>query len=76
MAIRKRDDRSFLSEYIKIGGVYIDGVLKAFSVGSMVNEDTVIVHIEKADAEIRGLYPFIAQQFLINEFADAKYVNR
>ena len=69
-------DYSFLSEYIKIGGVYIDGVLKAFSVGSMVNEDTAIVHIEKADAEIRGLYPFMAQQFLINEFADAKYVNR
>lgn len=67
---------SFLSEYIKIGGVYIDGVLKAFSIGSMVNEDTVIVHIEKADAEIRGLYPFITQQFLINEFSDANYVNR
>lgn len=42
----------------------------------MVNEDTVIVHIEKADAEIRGLYPFITQQFLINEFMDANYVNR
>lgn len=70
------DDYYLLAEHIKIGGVYIDGILKAFSIGSLVNEDTVIVHIEKADAEIRGLYPFIMQQFLINEFKDATYVNR
>ena len=70
------DDYNFLSEYIKVGGVYIDGVLKAFSVGSLVNQDTVVIHIEKADAEIRGLYPFIMQQFLLNEFSEVKYVNR
>ena len=76
-AIRKIfDDYDFLSDYIKVGGVYVDGILKAFSVGSLVNQDTVIIHIEKADAEIRGLYPFIMQQFLVNEFSEVKYVNR
>ena len=70
------DDYDFLSEHIKVGGVYVDGVLKAFSVGSLINRDTALIHIEKADSEIRGLYPFIMQQFLLNEFPDIKYVNR
>ena len=32
--------------------------------------------VEKANPEIRGLYPFICQQFLLHEFPDALLVNR
>ena len=35
-----------------------------------------IIHIEKANPEIRGLYQFINQQFLIHEFHEAEIVNR
>lgn len=35
-----------------------------------------VIHIEKANSEIRGLYQFINQQFLVNEFPEAKLVNR
>lgn len=35
-----------------------------------------IIHIEKANPEIRGLYPFINQQFIINAFPEALIVNR
>ena len=35
-----------------------------------------VIHIEKANADIRGLYTFINQQFLVHEFADAVLVNR
>lgn len=62
---------------VHMGGVFIDGDLQAFSIGSCnCLENMVIIHIEKANSEINGLYQFINQQFLINEFPDAKLVNR
>ena len=62
---------------VHMGGVYIDGNLEAFTIGSYnVREKMAIIHIEKANPEIRGLYQFINQQFLINEFPDAVLVNR
>ena len=42
----------------------------------MLNEEMALVHIEKANQEIRGLYQFINQQFILNEFPDSKFVNR
>ncbi len=35
-----------------------------------------LIHIEKANPDIRGLYPFINQQFLVNEFSQVEFVNR
>ncbi len=62
---------------IRMSGVYIDGRLEAFTIGSYnPAEKMAIIHIEKANAEIRGLYQFINQQFLIQEFPDAVLVNR
>ena len=42
----------------------------------MTANETVVVHVEKANASIQGLYPFINQQFLVNAWQGAKYVNR
>lgn len=62
---------------IRMAGVYIDGQLEAFTIGSFNPlENMAIIHIEKANAEIRGLYQFINQQFLLHEFPDVKLVNR
>lgn len=61
---------------IKIGGIYIEEELKAFSIGETYHDDTAIIHVEKADSYIKGLYPMINQIFLQKEFADVKYVNR
>jgi hypothetical protein len=62
---------------VRMAGVFIDGELQAFTIGSYNTfEKMAVVHIEKANAEIRGLYQFINQQFLINEFPDAVLVNR
>ncbi|MBQ9832775.1 MAG: DUF2156 domain-containing protein [Clostridia bacterium] len=57
-------------------GIRVDGRLEAFSLGQLINKDTALIHIEKANPDIQGLYPFINQQFLINEFPDVEYVNR
>ena len=62
-----------------VGGVVrIDGKIKAFTVGSRLNHDTVQINIEKADGEIRGLYPFLTKEFLANEWANQGivWVNR
>ncbi len=62
---------------LKLSGVYVDGVLEAFTVGSFnKREDMVVIHIEKANRDISGLYQYINKTFLEHEFPDAKLVNR
>lgn len=62
---------------IHMGGIYVDGRLEAFSVGSYNKiEDMAVIHIEKANPEIPGLYQAINQMFLLNEFPNVQWVNR
>lgn len=62
---------------VRMSGVYIDGHLEAFTIGSYNPlEQMAVIHIEKANPEIRGLYQFINQQFLIEEFPEAVLINR
>lgn len=62
---------------VNMAGIFIKNKLEAFSIGSYNElEKMAIIHIEKANPNIRGLYPYINQQFLINEFPYAEIVNR
>lgn len=62
---------------VRMAGVHIDGQLEAFTIGSLNDSESMaVIHIEKANPEIRGLYQFINQQFLVNEFPDVILVNR
>lgn len=62
---------------IRMGGVYIDGELEAFTIGSYnAFENMAVIHIEKANPEIRGLYQYINQQFLLHEFPEVPLINR
>ncbi|MGL5711819.1 MAG: DUF2156 domain-containing protein [Paraclostridium sp.] len=65
-----------LNDKLKISGIYIDSKLEAFSIGEMINDNMAVIHIEKANPSIRGLYPYINQQFLVNDFSDAEFINR
>lgn len=65
-----------LKDTLNISGIYIDSKLEAFSIGEMLNDNMAVIHVEKANADIRGLYPYINQQFLLNEFSDVEFVNR
>ena len=61
----------------KIGSVYIDDKLEAFTIGNYYKqEDMVYIPVEKANPEIRGLYPYICSQFLIEAFPEAGKENR
>lgn len=65
-------------DYTDLRGILVrvDGVAKAYTIGSMLNQDTIVVHSEKADGSIRGLYPYINQHFLQTQFKDKAWVNR
>ena len=57
---------------VRMAGVYIDGSLKAFTIGTYNElEKMAVIHIEKADPEVKGLYQFINQQFLIHEYPES-----
>ncbi|MDO4323776.1 MAG: phosphatidylglycerol lysyltransferase domain-containing protein [Lachnospiraceae bacterium] len=58
------------------GMIRAGGKVVAFSIGEPVCDDTMVVHIEKAYAEVQGAYPMINQQFLLHEASEYKYVNR
>ena len=61
----------------QMGGVFIDGKLSAYSIGSYnPNIKCAFIHIEKGATDVRGIYNFINQQFLIHEFPEAELVNR
>ncbi|MEY8354533.1 phosphatidylglycerol lysyltransferase domain-containing protein [Lachnospiraceae bacterium 54-53] len=54
-----------------MAGVYIDGRLRAFTIGTYNKlEKMAVIHIEKADANVKGLYQYINQQFLIHAFPE------
>lgn len=67
---------SVLKDKLKIAGIFIDNKLEAFTMGEYINPNMALIHIEKANPSIRGLYPLINQQFLVNEFSDVEFVNR
>lgn len=65
-------------EYLKLkgGAILLDKRVAAFTVGEQLNSDMAVVHVEKADPDVRGAYPLINQQFVQHEFAELTYINR
>ncbi|MCI8860920.1 MAG: DUF2156 domain-containing protein [Lachnospiraceae bacterium] len=58
------------------GALRVNGEIVAFTVGEPVGKDTLVVHIEKAFADIQGAYTMINQQFAEHEGAGFTYLNR
>ncbi len=56
--------------------IKVSGRFEAYTVGELLNENTAVIHIEKANDDIRGLYTFINQQFCENSWKNVKYINR
>jgi hypothetical protein len=72
--------RDLLSHFealnIQGGVILIDGRVEAFTIGELLNEQTAVVHIEKANTGIPGLYSMINQQFCEHAWPAVRYVNR
>ncbi len=58
------------------GAILIDSKVQAFALGEELNPDTAVIHIEKANPDIPGLYAAINQQFCAHAWSHLKYVNR
>lgn len=61
---------------LKGGAILIDNRVVAFTFGEKLNSDTAVIHVEKADPTIRGIYVAINQNFVEHEWADMIYINR
>ena len=58
------------------GIIRINGEIKAFTVGEALCEDTAVIHIEKADQEVVGLYQMINREYLAHAWPQMAFVNR
>jgi hypothetical protein len=58
------------------GVILMENKVEAFALGELLNRQTAVVHIEKANPQIPELYAVINQQFCANSWRDVTYVNR
>lgn len=58
------------------GLIRLAGQPVAFSFGEFLNSNTVVVHMEKADPSVNGLFAVINQECCRQVWADAEFVNR
>lgn len=61
---------------LKGGALHLGGKIIAFTFGEQTNSDTAVIHVEKADPEVRGAYAAINQAFVENAWASMTYINR
>lgn len=62
--------------HLKGGVVFINDQIEAFTLGEQLTDKMALIHIEKANADINGLYPFINQQFVQTAWPDMEWINR
>ncbi|HEY9074330.1 MAG TPA: phosphatidylglycerol lysyltransferase domain-containing protein, partial [Desulfobaccales bacterium] len=58
------------------GVIEIDGRVEAFTLGELLNNETVVVHIEKANPLVQGLYTAINQEFCRHSWSQVPFINR
>ena len=75
LAAKKLFDKFF--DFPLIGAVlYANGEICAVTAGEMLNCNTAVIHLEKADSDIRGSFAAINNLFIKNEFSDVEFINR
>jgi hypothetical protein len=70
-ALVHRDELS-----LKGGVILLAGQVAAFSLGEELNDDTFVVHFEKAEAGREGLAQLISRDFCLRDLGQYTYVNR
>lgn len=61
---------------VRGGAFVIDGKVEAFTFGELLNTETAVVHIEKANPEIPGLYAAINQRYCQEYWRGVSFINR
>jgi len=72
--------REIVANYdsLKVMGaaIRIAGRIEAFTVGERLNENTAVIHFEKATPGFKGLYQLVNQWFCKNALGSFEFVNR
>ncbi len=65
-------------QYLGMAGGMIEvrGKVEAVTLGEPLNPETFVVHIEKANGALIGIYQAVSQEFCAREAAAYRYVNR
>ncbi len=58
------------------GLIRTEGKVVAFAIGDPLNDDTFLVHFEKAFADVQGAYQMINQQFVKRNCMQYRFINR
>lgn len=61
---------------VRGGCIRVNGQLVAFALGSLMHDDTAVIHFEKASTDYDGLYAAINKLVLEQAFPDVTWVNR
>lgn len=56
--------------------VFVEDKIAALTIGEKLGNTTAVIHTEKADPEIKGLYTFINKHFIETYFSDVPKINR
>jgi hypothetical protein len=56
--------------------IKVHGRFEAFTIGEMLNDDTAVIHIEKGNTDIHGIYALINKEFVARTFSHTRYINR
>ncbi|MDR1871756.1 MAG: phosphatidylglycerol lysyltransferase domain-containing protein [Deltaproteobacteria bacterium] len=56
--------------------IRVDGKIEAFTLGEVLNADTAVIHVEKGNPTIRGIYVALLSEFCRRHFPTLTYVNR
>ena len=84
------DDESLASEYVGIrdilenwidlgligGAIKVDNKVIAYTIGEVLTQDTVVIHVEKANPDYLGAYQAINQFFVNSINSDIVFINR
>ncbi len=67
---------SFSALRVQGAVILVKGRIKAFTLGEPLNARTAVIHIEKADPEIPGLYTVVNQEFCRRQWPAMTFINR
>ncbi|QEE17273.1 DUF2156 domain-containing protein [Promethearchaeum syntrophicum] len=58
------------------GVIKVDEKIVAYTLAELLNKDTIVVHVEKANPAFNGAYQTVAQQFYEKLDSSIKFINR
>lgn len=73
--VTKEALKNFKELELRCGLIFIDGKLEAFSIGEKFC-NMAVIHIEKANYNIPGLFNLINREFVRNAWTDVDFINR